>query len=144
MTSKLVTVEVPPSSHATLQVPIKPLMFGRLLIRARPTDESEDYLTAEIEIRQEGFEITESSPMMIDLSTRPYFMEALEVPVPLSYKAQNELTLTGGISGPIVPYIPFNISGVLNQPQITADEAIFILGQLHHYRENPEKKHINR
>ena len=83
--------------------------------------------------------------VIIQIFQRLYYsISILEVPVPLSYKAQNELTLTGGISGPIVPHIPFNISGVLDQPQITADEAIFILGQLHHYRENPEKKHINR
>ena len=99
MTSKLVTIEVPPSSQATLQVPIKPLILGRFLIRARPTDESEDYLTAEMEIYQEGIEIAKSSQMLIDLSTRPYFMESLNIPFPdrqyaMNSKSSQKITLT--------------------------------------------------
>ena len=39
--------------------------------------------------------------------------------------------------------LPFNISDVLNQPQITADEAVFILAQLHLYRENSERKYVD-
>ena len=114
MTSKLVTIEVPPSSQATLQVPIKPLILGRFLIRARPTDESEDYLTAEMEIHQEGLEIAKSSQMLIDLSTRPYFMESLEIPLPqysLNSKNFQKITLTRGLIGPIVVHFPYNISG---------------------------------
>ena len=116
MTSKLVTIEVPPSSQATLQVPIKPLILGRFLIRARPTDESEDYLTAEMEIYQEGIEIAKSSQMLIDLSTRPYFMESLEIPFPdrqyaMNSKSSQKITLTRGLIGPIVVHFPYNISG---------------------------------
>ena len=72
-------------------------------------------------------------------------METLEVPVPTSYKPLNELTLTGGIAGPIITQFPFNITNALNQPQITADEAIFILGQLHHYRNTPggDQRHLD-
>ena len=116
MTSKLVTIEVPPSSQATLQVPIKPLILGRFLIRARPTDESEDYLTAEMEIYQEGIEIAKSSQMLIDLSTRPYFMESLKIPFPdrqyaMNSKSSQKITLTRGLIGPIVVHFPYNISG---------------------------------
>ena len=116
MTSKLVTIEVPPSSQATLQVPIKPLILGRFLIRARPTDESEDYLTAEMEIHQEGLEIAKSSQMLIDLSTRPYFMESLKIPFPdrqyaMNSKSSQKITLTRGLIGPIVVHFPYNISG---------------------------------
>ena len=116
MTSKLVTIEVPPSSQATLQVPIKPLILGRFLIRARPTDESEDYLTAEMEIYQEGIEIAKSSQMLIDLSTRPYFMESLNIPFPdrqyaMNSKSSQKITLTRGLIGPIVVHFPYNISG---------------------------------
>ena len=116
MTSKLVTIEVPPSSQATLQVPIKPLILGRFLIRARPTDESEDYLTAEMEIHQEGLEIAKSSQMLIDLSTRPYFMESLNIPFPdrqyaMNSKSSQKITLTRGLIGPIVVHFPYNISG---------------------------------
>ena len=120
MTSKLVTIEVPPSSQATLQVPIKPLILGRFLIRARPTDESEDYLTAEMEILQEGLEIAKSSQMLIDLSTRPYFMESLKIPgfpddrksAMNSKNSQQKITLTRGLVGPIVVHFPYNISGL--------------------------------
>ena len=116
MTSKLVTIEVPPSSQATLQVPIKPLILGRFLIRARPTDESEDYLTAEMEIYQEGIEIAKSSQMLINLSTRPYFMESLNIPFPdrqyaMNSKSSQKITLTRGLIGPIVVHFPYNISG---------------------------------
>ena len=116
MTSKLVTIEVPSSSQATLQVPIKPLILGRFLIRARPTDESEDYLTAEMEIYQEGIEIAKSSQMLIDLSTRPYFMESLKIPFPdrqyaMNSKSSQKITLTRGLIGPIVVHFPYNISG---------------------------------
>ena len=124
MTSKLVTIEVPPSSQATLQVPIKPLILGRFLIRARPTDESEDYLTAEMEIYQEGIEIAKSSQMLIDLSTRPYFMESLKIPFPdrqyaMNSKSSQKITLTRGLIGPIVVHFPYNISG-----NFTADQKI--------------------
>ena len=37
----------------------------------------------------------------------------------------------------------FYISDVLNQPQITADEAVFILAQLHLYRETSERKYVD-
>ena len=38
----------------------------------------------------------------------------------------------------------FLISDVLNQPQITADEAVFILAQLHLYRENSDvRKYVD-
>lgn len=124
MTSKLVTIEVPPSSQATLQVPIKPLILGRFLIRARPTDESEDYLTAEMEIYQEGIEIAKSSQMLIDLSTRPYFMESLKIPFPdrqyaMNSKSSQKITLTRGLIGPIVVHFPYNISGNTVRPRLT-------------------------
>ena len=152
---------MPPLSHTVINVPIKPLDVGQLLIRARPTSgvgnsESDGYLSATSHIQQEGYEISKSTVVMVDLTTRPYFVDNLPVPIPPGYNGTNVLTLTEGIVGPIVPTIPFNISGILGHPevwyfakirqslvmeslqlQVTADEAIFVIGSLLHYRRHP-------
>ena len=107
-----------------INVPIKPLDVGQLLIRARPTSgggshsESEGFLSAITHITQEGYEMSKSSVLMVDLTTRPYFVDNLRVPIPLGYNGTNVLTLTEGIIGPIVPSIPFNISGILGHPGV--------------------------
>ena len=104
-----------PLSHTVINVPIKPLDVGQLLIRARVSgnSESQDYLSATSNIIREGFEIVKSTVLMVDLTTRPYFVDNLRVPIPIGYNGTNVLTLTEGIVGPIVPTFPFNISGIL-------------------------------
>ena len=59
-------------------------------------------------------------------------------------KGTNVLTLTEGIVGPIVPQFPLNITKILDLPQVTADEAIFCLGQIIHFRQRtPTHYQIN-
>ena len=111
---------MPPLSHTVINVPIKPLDVGQLLIRARVSgnSESQDYLSATSNIIREGYEIVKSTVLMVDLTTRPYFVDNLRVPIPIGYNGTNVLTLTEGIVGPIVPTFPFNISGILGHPEV--------------------------
>ena len=122
---------MPPNSHTVINVPIKPLEVGQLLIRARPTSsgnsESHGYLSATSEISYEGYEISKSSVLMVDLTTRPYFVDNLRVPIPLGYNGTNVLTLTEGIVGPIVPKFPFNISDILGHPEVCVLDNIGLM-----------------
>jgi hypothetical protein len=128
----LITVEVGPNSHKVIYVPVKPLEVGQLLIRARPTDDNAGHISATSQIRREGYEVTKSSVLMIDLSNRPYFVGNIQVSVPDGYESTNELTMTGGIVGPILPKLPLNISSLIDQPQVIIRNNLypFFLWQL--------------
>ena len=57
--------------------------------------------------------------MVVDLTSRPYFVGNLPVPEFQAQKGQtNILTLTEGIVGPIVPQFPLNITTILDLPKV--------------------------
>ena len=57
--------------------------------------------------------------MVVDLTSRPYFVGNLPVPEFQAQKDQtNILTLTEGIVGPIVPQFPLNITTILDLPKV--------------------------
>ncbi len=132
MSSRLIDITVPPNSHEVVNVPIKPLTTGRLMVRARPTDVNYEYnmghnqnnnnrrgyLSATSNVIEEGHEVARSSVLLIDLTNRPYFVGKMDVPVPPGYTSRNELTMTGGVVGPIVSKFPANISSLINQPEV--------------------------
>ena len=116
--SKLISIEVPPHSHRIINVPIKPLIEGRLLIRARPNDDSERFLSTTTQVLQEGYKIVKSSVMAVDLTNGPYFMGDVKMPLSYGLRSRHLLTLTEGIVGPIVPRFPSNISTILDLPKV--------------------------
>ena len=60
--------------------------------------------------------------MVVDLTSRPYFVGNLPVPEFQAQKGQtNILTLTEGIVGPIVPQFPLNITTILDLPKVCED-----------------------
>ena len=56
--SKLITIDVPPNSYEVIKIPIKPLSYGRLIIHARPNDDSERFLSAQTQVEEEGYQIS--------------------------------------------------------------------------------------
>ena len=106
-------------------MPIKPLSVGRLLIHARPNDDSERFLSASTLVEEEGYQISKSSIMVVDLTSRPYFVGNLPVVEFQGQRGTNVLTLTEGIVGPIVPQFPLNITTILDLPQVRIHYKIY-------------------
>ena len=78
--------------------------------------------SAQTQVEEEGYQISKSSIMVVDLTSRPYFVGNLPVPEFLAQKGQtNILTLTEGIVGPIVPQFPLNITTILDLPKVCND-----------------------
>ena len=76
-------------------------------------------LSAQTQVEEEGYQISKSSIMVVDLTSRPYFVGNLPVPEFQAQKGQtNILTLTEGIVGPIVPQFPLNITTILDLPKV--------------------------
>ena len=80
------------------------------------------FLSAQTQVEEEGYQISKSSIMVVDLTSRPYFVGNLPVPEFQAQKGQtNILTLTEGIVGPIVPQFPLNITTILDLPKVCED-----------------------
>ena len=80
----------------------------------RPNDDSERFLSAFTVVEEEGYQISKSTIMVVDLTSRPYFVGNLPVPeLQGGQKGTNVLTLTEGIVGPIVPHFPLNITKII-------------------------------
>lgn len=121
----MITIEVGAKSHKVINIPIKALDVGRLLLRARPNDDSEQFLSAQTIVEREGYQLSKSKVMLVDLTNRPYFVENLGVDTPKGYQSTHVLTLTEGIVGPVVPQFPLNITSVLDLPQVTKKVLCF-------------------
>ena len=107
-----------------LQVPIRPLHVGQVELLARPNDDSERYLETRTLVTYEGFSLTKSTMLLVDLTNRPYFLSNLRVPAPQGYNSTNVLTLSEGVVGPIVPHFPLNLSTALDLPQVRSSYFI--------------------
>ncbi|CAB4054154.1 unnamed protein product [Lepeophtheirus salmonis] len=120
---KKFSLHIPANSFRTFQIPFRPSKSGKITIQVQ-IDNSHHLLSESIYVLEEGISKHFHESHSIDLVNHRYFIDDLNPPS----MGNKELTVSGGLHGPLLSYLPLNSSSmILNLPMMSADEAIFAI-----------------